>query len=180
MEALTAAVAHHRMPSLLFEQSSSPPFCCSGPPPPLLEVRVAVGEGSCASVFLAAGSSSVTFRTTAEASGYFCRRWRLLPSPSLESDHRCRLGWLSGLPPSRFGDRRCFGSAILPRSWVVYPCLRVVLGVRGCFVSLVQVAVVTAKVREAVIQAADNFGLREKVLVTCLGYDFVFLGRGTF
>ncbi|QHN78800.1 uncharacterized protein DS421_19g664530 [Arachis hypogaea] len=37
-EALTAAVALCRVPSLLSEQSSSPPSCYSGPPPPLLEV----------------------------------------------------------------------------------------------------------------------------------------------
>ncbi|QHO07081.1 uncharacterized protein DS421_14g460430 [Arachis hypogaea] len=57
---------------------------------------------------------------------------------------------------------------------VVYRCLRVVLGVHGCFVSLVQVAVVTAKVSEAVIQAAGNFGLREKAPVMRLGYGIVF------
>ncbi|XP_020964191.1 uncharacterized protein LOC110265581 [Arachis ipaensis] len=87
---------------------------------PVAAAGVAAGEGSCASVFLAAGSGSVTFGTTAEASGYFCQCRRILPSPSPESDHRCRLGWLPGLPPSRFEDRRCFGLAILPRSCLMY------------------------------------------------------------
>ncbi|QHO12211.1 uncharacterized protein DS421_15g504960 [Arachis hypogaea] len=108
-ETLAAAVALCRVPSLLSEQSSSPPSCCSAAAP-ATAAGVAAGEGSCASVFLAAGSGSVTSGTTAEASGCFCRHRKILPSP--ESDHRCRLGWLMGLPPNRFGDRRYFGSAV--------------------------------------------------------------------
>ncbi|XLU57783.1 hypothetical protein S245_052431, partial [Arachis hypogaea] len=43
----------------------------------------------------------------------------------------------AGPPPNRFRDRRCFSSTILPQSWVVYRCLRVLLGVCDCLVSLV-------------------------------------------
>ncbi|RYR21734.1 hypothetical protein Ahy_B03g067059 [Arachis hypogaea] len=56
--------------------------------------------------------------------------WLFLPSPenpagkSPESDHRCRLGWLMGLPPNRFGDRRYFGSAVPSvRYGLLYPRL---------------------------------------------------------
>nr|XP_025698993.1 uncharacterized protein LOC112800805 [Arachis hypogaea] len=44
-EALAAAVARRRVPSLRSEQSPSLPFCCSGLPPPLLEIRPIWSEG---------------------------------------------------------------------------------------------------------------------------------------
>nr|XP_029148800.1 uncharacterized protein LOC114925360 [Arachis hypogaea] len=91
----------------------------------------AAGQGSCVSVILTAGSGSVTSRTAAEASGYFCRRRKTLPVRALnlvfirlrfrKLYHLCM--WVSvtnagvrsllsfemaaGLPPNRFRDRRC-------------------------------------------------------------------------
>ncbi|QHO12692.1 uncharacterized protein DS421_15g509080 [Arachis hypogaea] len=56
----------------------------------------AAGQGSCVSVILTAGSGSVTSRTAAEASGYFCRRRKTLPLPTPESGRCCRLRWLPG------------------------------------------------------------------------------------
>ncbi|XP_020967619.1 uncharacterized protein LOC110266905 [Arachis ipaensis] len=56
----------------------------------------AAGQGSCVSVILTAGSGSVTSRTAAGASGYFCCRRKTLPLPTPESGRCCRLRWLPG------------------------------------------------------------------------------------
>ncbi|XP_025677492.1 uncharacterized protein [Arachis hypogaea] len=61
---------------------------------------------------LTAGSGSVTSGTTAGASGHFCRRQKTLPPPLPKSGSPLPFEVAVGLPPSRFRDRRCFGSAV--------------------------------------------------------------------
>ncbi|XP_072084376.1 uncharacterized protein [Arachis hypogaea] len=75
-------------------------------------VGAAAGERSCVSVTLTAGIGSVTSGTTAGASGHFCRRRKTLPPPLPKSGSPLPFEVAAGLPPSRFGDRRCFGSAV--------------------------------------------------------------------
>ncbi|RYQ82428.1 hypothetical protein Ahy_B10g101019 isoform G [Arachis hypogaea] len=94
---------------------AQPPFASTALPPSELPPSgkgVTAGEGSCVSVTLTAGSGSVTSGTTDEASGCFCRRRKTLPSPLPEPGSPLPLEVAAGLPPNRFGDRRCFGSAV--------------------------------------------------------------------